>query len=265
MANVNFQDSEGWRDSKPANKMPRIDLSFWCALLLAAAAGSALLAMLTETLGLGCTLAAVVLGVIAFNLLVVQVRAIVHIHSVFWVTTAALSACASLAAGMIAPRLALEQFHIVALAVMLLGATLASWHMSERLSPRRVTFVAQREVYYWLATLLAFMLGAALCELLMRAATFSLAETVLIFGTCFLVMVLVHMAVPQLALPAFWLACACAWSFGNAMVHLIAHPIIQGGFGFGAVPTSALFIAAMSAMVMHLARARNEQFYMSRF
>jgi uncharacterized membrane-anchored protein len=262
---VNFDDSEGWHDSKPPDKMPPIDLSFWCVLVLAAAVGSALTALLTDSLGIGRTTAAVILGVLAFNVLVVQVRAIVHIPAVFWAATAAISALATLAQTTTVPKLALAQHHIVALAALALAATLASWHTNESLPPRQTRLVAQREVYYWLSTLLAFMLGAALFALVLQMVAPSLTAAVLIFAAGFLVMLLVHMAVPALALPAFWLACACAWSFGGATVQLLAHPATDGGLGFGTVPTSALFVAAMAAMVVRAAQARDEQLYVSNF
>ena len=260
-----LEEDEGWRESKPANKMPPIDLQFWCALVMAASVGRGLTSLLTQGLGLGTTMTAVVLCVLAINALVVQVRAIVHVPSVFWVTTIIVSALAALAAQAMSERLALEPHHLVALLALMLAATLASWHTNESLSSRHTVLIAQRELYYWLATLLAFALGAAMCELTMQVWTLSSTGSLLIFTAGFLVMLLVHMAVPQWALPAFWVACAGAWPFGAAVADLLAHPAAHGGLGFGLAPTTALFVVTMTVMVVRMTRAYDERFSLSKF
>jgi uncharacterized membrane-anchored protein len=177
-------------------------------------------------------------------------RAVEHVPSVFWCAVIVVSAAATLGVGSAVDRFGLAPQHVVGVLSLALAATLASWHSSQTTLALRVVFVARSEIYYWLALLQAFALGAAMFELATRAWQPSLASAAWGYGGGLGLMVLSHMVLPRLALPAYWLACALAWPLGISVCRWLAQSVESGGLGWGVVATASLFMGAIILSMM---------------
>jgi uncharacterized membrane-anchored protein len=111
---------------------------------------------------------------------------------------------------------------------------------------------AKRELFYWVAVLFTFALGTATGDLLAESLRLGYAQSALIFSTSIAIIVIGYYYFRMNAVLAFWLAYILTRPLGASIGDLLSQSATNGGFGFGTVGTSMLFLSIIISLVIYL-------------
>lgn len=140
-----------------------------------------------------------------------------------------------------------------------LGLTFALWSAREKtLSIHSITTTG-REAFYWLAVLLTFALGTAAGDLFAEKLAFGYGPSVLVFAGLIAAVVVAWSALGTNAVAAFWIAYVLTRPLGASLGDFTSQPHSAGGLGWGTTGTSAIFLAAILALVTFLTMSRVDQ------
>ncbi|MEH2410241.1 hypothetical protein [Nostoc sp.] len=111
---------------------------------------------------------------------------------------------------------------------------------------------AKRELFYWVTVLFTFALGTATGDLLAESLGLGYAQSALIFGASIAIIAIGYFYFRMNAVLAFWLAYILTRPLGASMGDLLSQSATNGGFGFGTVGTSMLFLSIIVSLVIYL-------------
>lgn len=89
-------------------------------------------------------------------------------------------------------------------------------------------------------------------DLLAEASKLGYAQSVLVFGTLIAIVAIGYYCFRLNAVLAFWIAYILTRPLGASMGDLLSQPAINGGFGFGTVGTSMLFLSIIVSLIIYL-------------
>jgi len=105
------------------------------------------------------------------------------------------------------------------------------------------------EAWYWLAILFTFALGTAAGDLVAEKFGLGYLSTGILFGLIVGSLTLGYRVFGMDAILGFWLVHILTRTLGASFGDLLSQDNAYGGFGFGTVITSALFLGAIIAIV----------------
>ncbi len=111
---------------------------------------------------------------------------------------------------------------------------------------------AKRELFYWTAILFTFALGTSAGDLLGEASGLGYANSALVFGITIALITVGYYYFKMNAILAFWLAYILTRPLGASIGDLLSQPTRNGGFGYGTVGTSILFLSIILSLVIYL-------------
>ncbi|MEH2009148.1 MAG: hypothetical protein V7K81_29350, partial [Nostoc sp.] len=97
-----------------------------------------------------------------------------------------------------------------------------------------------------------FALGTATGDLLAEALKVGYAQSALIFGASIAIIATGYYYFRMNAVLAFWLAYILTRPLGASIGDLLSQSATNGGFGFGTVGTSMLFLSIIASLVIYL-------------
>ena len=140
-----------------------------------------------------------------------------------------------------------------------LAVTFVVWYASERtLSIHKVT-TTRREAFYWLAILFTFALGTAAGDLVAEKFALGYMATGILFGMIIASITFGYYALKLDAILAFWIAYIFTRPLGASFGDFLSQPKEYGGMGLGTILTSAIFLAAIVAIVIYMTMVREGQ------
>ena len=236
------------------NKVPQVTIFFWGIKILCTTVGETAADFLAVNLKFGLTNTSYVVGALLIAALAVQLRARRYIPMVYWVTVVLLSVVGTLITDNLVDNFGIAlQTTTIAFSIAL-GATFLAWYASERTLSIHTIYTTRREGFYWAAILFTFALGTAAGDLLAEGLKLGYAWSALLFGAVIAVIAIAHMRYRLNAVFAFWAAYILTRPLGASIGDLLSQPRSNGGVGLGTVATSALFLAAIAALIVYLTR-----------
>ncbi|MEO6881848.1 MAG: hypothetical protein ABI181_12995 [Mycobacteriaceae bacterium] len=244
-----------WWPAPVAAKVPEVIVVFWLVKLLTTGGGEAtsdFLAHFGNLVGGGTELVVLLVGV------VLQLRVRRYRAFAYWFFAYAIAIFGTGVADFLHLDVGLSYADTSLLWALLLGAVFWMWFRAEgTLSIHSVT-TRRREVFYWATVFATFALGTALGDYTAIALHLGYLASVVVFGVVMGVPVVARWGFGVNAVAAFWAAYVITRPLGASVADYLSKPRRASGLGFGDGPSTALFAAAVLALVVYLSWTRSD-------
>ncbi|MDE2419682.1 MAG: hypothetical protein KGO49_00675 [Gammaproteobacteria bacterium] len=230
------------------NKVPEITLSFWVIKIMSTTVGETGADFLAVNAGLGQGLTRVVMVSLLALALIIQFRTQRFIPWIYWFTVVLVSVVGTLVTDFLTDGLGVSLYTSTAIFAVLLMVIFACWYWVERNLSIHQIFTPRRELFYWSAILCTFALGTATGDLATEALGLGFMWGVVVFGILIAFIYVVWRGGGNSVL-TFWIGYILTRPFGAALGDLLTQAKAYGGFGFGAMWTSALFLIVIVILV----------------
>lgn len=234
------------------NRVPDVTLDFWLVKLMAVTTGETAADYLADTIGLGLTATSLIMTGILIAALVLQFTRKCYVPWAYWPAVVLISIVGTLVTDSLVDSFGVRlQTATIAFSVAL-AATFAVWYASERTLSIHTIFTTRREIFYWLAILLTFALGAAAGDLVAESFDMDYLTSGLLFGGVIALIALAYWLLSLDGILAFWLAYILTRPLGASFGDLLSRSARHGGLGLGTIFTSLLFLGCIIALVLHM-------------
>ena len=260
------ETSEAERGSSPArpchrlrwNKVPEVTAYFWIIKVLCTTVGETAADLLNEKAGLGLTGVSVLMSVLLAVVLVVQFRTTAYRAGVYWLAVALISVVGTLISDNLTDNMGVPLETSTTVFAFLLAVVFAVWYRRERTLSIHSIDTTSRESYYWLAVLFTFALGTAAGDLVSERMDLGYWLAAVLFASAIAAVAVAHFTLGLNAVWSFWIAYVLTRPLGASIGDYLSQPTGDGGIGLGTVVTSALFLAVILGLVVHLAVTRKD-------
>lgn len=237
---------------KMLNRVPEVTGSFWIIKVLATTVGETAADYLSVNLNLGLSLTSYIMsGVLAIALLN-QLRLKRYIPASYWIVVVLTSITGTLITDRLVDEFGVSLVTTTVVFSIVLLVIFALWYFNEKTLAMHSINTVKRELYYWAAILFTFALGTATGDLLAEALKLGYAQATLIFAISIAIVAISYYYLKINAVLAFWLAYILTRPLGASIGDLLSQPIKNGGFGFGTVGTSMLFLCVILSLIIYI-------------
>jgi len=251
--------STGWsRGRRMLNKVPEVTLYFWIIKVLCTTVGETFADFLSGNIGLGETGTALAMTVVLIAALAWQFSKDRYQPPVYWLAVVLISVVGTLLTDNLSDKLRVSLVVSTIGFSILLAATFSVWYAYERTLSIHTIFTTRREAFYWLAILFTFALGTAGGDLMSEKLALGYWVAAAIFAGAIAVVAFSHFALKLNAVLAFWLAYILTRPLGASIGDGMSQTD-GGGLGLGTTVTSVIFLGAILALVVYLAKTRVDQ------
>lgn len=240
------------------NKVPEVTVYFWLIKVLSTTVGETAADFLSQNLNLGEQTTALIMSAVLVASLVAQFRASRYVAGVYWVTVVLVSIVGTLITDNLADNYGIGTEITTPVFAFALMITFTAWFAKERTLSIHSIFTRRREGFYWLAILLTFSLGTAAGDLLSEQLSLGYWVALGLFAAAIAVVAVARFGLNANAIASFWVAYILTRPLGASLGDLLSSAKDQGGLGFGTTATSAVFLAAILALVAYLAVSKTD-------
>src|SRR4051794_15708236 len=237
------------------NKVPEVTLYFWVIKVLCTTVGETAADYMSDNLGLGEKLTAVLMAGVLAVALVAQFRKRRYVPGVYWLAVVLISIVGTLITDNLTDNYGIGTPVTTPIFAAALAVTFAVWFGFERTLSIHTIFTRRREGFYWLAILFTFALGTAGGDLLSEKLSLGYWVATAIFAAAIAVVAFSHYVLRLNAVLAFWLAYILTRPLGASMGDGLSQTGNQG-LGLGTTVTSLIFLSVIAALVLYLTRSR---------
>ncbi len=233
------------------NRVPEVTIAFWAIKVMSTTVGETAADFLAVRVGLGTVVTDLFMLALLAVSLVLQMRARRYIPWRYWLTVVLVSIVGTQVTDALTDGLEVSLYTNAAVFSAALLAVFAVWYRIEGTLSIKTIVTARREAFYWAAILFTFALGTAAGDLATEALALGFRVGVFAFGGLILA-VIVAWRLGASTVLAFWLAYILTRPLGASLGDLLSQSRTYGGLGFGTLATSAVFLAAIAALVAWL-------------
>ncbi|MEH1825879.1 MAG: hypothetical protein V7L22_11025 [Nostoc sp.] len=237
---------------KILNRVPEVTIYFWIIKVLATTVGETAADFLSATLNLGLGVTSYIMSSVLLIVLLNQFKLKRYVPASFWSVVVLISIVGTLITDRLVDELGVSLMTTTVIFSVSLLVVFALWYSNEKTLAMHSINTAKRELFYWVAVLFTFALGTATGDLLAEALKVGYAQSALIFGVLIAIIALAYYYFRMNAVLAFWLAYILTRPLGASMGDLLSQSATNGGFGFGTVGTSMLFLSIIASLVIYL-------------
>jgi len=234
---------------KMLQRVPEITAYFWIIKILATTVGETGADYLSATLQLGLAITSYVMTAVLLLVLLNQFRLKRYVPASFWLVVVLTSVVGTLITDRLVDELGVTLVTTTIAFSIALLVVFATWYAKEKTLAMHSINTAKRELFYWIAVLFTFALGTAAGDLLSEAWKLGYTQATLIFGAAIAVIAIAYFYFKMNAILSFWLAYILTRPLGASIGDLLSQPTENGGFGFGTVGTSMLFLSIILSLV----------------
>ncbi|TDD22637.1 hypothetical protein E1218_19055 [Kribbella turkmenica] len=241
------------------SKVPEVTVYFWLIKVLGTTVGETAADCLNETLGFGLTGTTLVTTVLLVAVLIAQFRADHYVPALYWSVVVLISVVGTLITDNLTDALGVPLELTTVMFAVALAITFTVWFGREGTLSIHSIITRRREAWYWLAILFTFALGTAAGDL--AAEQFSLGYWVsaVICGGIIAAVAIAHYGLRLGAVLSFWIAYVLTRPLGASIGDYLSQSRDDGGLGLGTTGTSAVFLAAILALVSYLTVSRTDR------
>ena len=234
------------------NKVPEVTLVFWIIKILSTTVGETGADLLIFKLHWGLALTSLVMLLPLLVIMVVQLRAQRYVPWIYWSTVVMISVVGTLITDNLVDNLGVSLEATTVAFSVLLALTFFIWHAQEKTLSINSIDTPHREYFYWTAILFTFALGTAAGDLVGESMNLGYGVSALIFAGLIGVVAIAHYVFKLGVVTAFWVIYVLTRPFGASCGDLLSKSVAKGGFGFGTVGTSEIFLVIIVALVVYL-------------
>lgn len=240
------------------NKVPEVTAYFWIIKVFCTTVGETAADLLNEKAGLGLTGVSVLMGALLAVVLVVQFRTAAYRAGVYWLAVALISVVGTLISDNLTDNMGVPLETSTAVFALVLAVVFVVWYRRERTLSIHSIDTTSRESFYWLAVLFTFALGTAAGDLVSERMDLGYRLSAVLFALAIAAVAVAHLTLGLDAVWSFWIAYILTRPLGASIGDYLSQPTGDGGLGLGTVVTSALFLAVILGLVVHLALTRKD-------
>jgi uncharacterized membrane-anchored protein len=234
------------------NRVPKVTIDFWFIKLMAVTMGETAADYLAGRMGLGLTGTSLVMAAVLALVLVAQFAQKRYVPWSYWMAVVLISIVGTLVTDNLVDNFGVALHTTTIIFTVALAATFIFWYMKEKTLSIHSIFTNQREAFYWLAILFTFALGTASGDLVAEQFHLGYLSAGVLFGLIIASLTLGYFFMGLDAILAFWLVYIFTRPLGASFGDLLSQPLEYGGFGLGTIITSAIFLAAIIAIVAYM-------------
>jgi uncharacterized membrane-anchored protein len=239
------------------NRVPKVTVDFWLIKLMAVTMGETAADYLAVNLGFGLTATSLIMTAILIGALVLQFGQRRYVPWSYWLAVVLISIVGTLVTDNLVDNFGVSLISATISFTIALAATFAAWFASEKTLSIHKVFTFRREAYYWLAILFTFALGTAAGDMVAELFGLGYLATGILFGMIIASLGLGYAFLGLDPILGFWLAYIFTRPLGASFGDLLSQPTKFGGMGLGTIITSALFLAAIIAIVAYMSVSRD--------
>lgn len=241
------------------SKVPEVTIFFWIIKILCTTVGETAADFLNTSLKLGLTGTTAVMGVLLAAVLVWQFRLRRYVPGVYWLAVVLVSVVGTLITDNLTDNFGISLWTTTAVFSVILAGVFFAWYRSEKTLSIHSILTTKRELFYWLAVLFTFALGTAAGDLVAEKLNLGYWRSALMFGGLIGLVSLAHVYLHLDGILAFWTAYILTRPLGASIGDYLSQDKDAGGLALGTLGTSALFLAAILAVVVYLSVTRKDQ------
>ena len=230
------------------NKVPEVTLSFWVIKIMSTTVGETGADFLAVNAGFGPSATRTVMGALLTVALIVQLRTRRFTPWIYWLTVVLVSVVGTQITDLLTDGLGVSLYVSTSAFAVALAWIFAVWFRVERTLSIHKIITRRRELFYWCAILCTFALGTAAGDLATEALGLGFTWGAVSFGAL-IVFTYAAWRMGGNAVLTFWIGYILTRPFGAALGDLLTQAKIYGGFGMGAMWTSALFLTVIVTLV----------------
>ncbi len=241
------------------NRVPLVTVDFWLIKLMAVTMGETAADFLAVNLGLGLTATSLLMAGVLAIAMSAQFRQRRYVPWSYWLAVVLVSIVGTLITDNMVDNFGVSLVSATTFFAIALAAAFAAWYASERTLSIHTIYTTRREAFYWLAILLTFALGTAAGDLVAEHYGLGYLATGILFGMIIASVTFGHFVLKLDGIWAFWIAYVFTRPLGASFGDLLSQPTEYGGMGLGTIVTSAVFLAAIAAIVAYMTATRRGQ------
>ena len=234
------------------NRVPKITADFWLIKLMAVTMGETAADYLNVNLGIGLTNTSLIMTAVLIGALVLQFRQKRYVPWSYWLAVVLISIVGTLVTDNLVDNFGVPLMVTTVMFTIALAVTFALWYAAEGTLSIHSIKTTRREAWYWLAILFTFALGTAAGDLVAEKFGLGYLSTGILFGMIIGSLTLGYYFLGLDSILGFWLVYIFTRPLGASFGDLLSQDRTYGGFGFGTVITSALFLGAIIAIVAYM-------------
>ncbi|WP_131114664.1 hypothetical protein [Lichenihabitans psoromatis] len=234
------------------NKVPQVTIWFWVVKILATTVGETGADLLTTNLKLGLTVTSWIMTAVFIVALIIQVRATNYRPPLYWITVVLISVVGTLISDNLVDGMGVSLVTTSIAFAIILTLVFSAWYRSEGTLSIHSIVTRKRELYYWGAILFTFALGTSVGDLLAERLNLGYGTAVVVFAAMIAAVAAFYYVLKINEILCFWAAYVLTRPLGASTGDLLAKPHLAGGWGWGTVNTSLVFLAVISAVVVYL-------------
>ncbi len=240
------------RATKALVRVPAVTLYFWIIKIMATTVGETAADFLSATLKLGLVVTSLIMSGLLLVALINQFRLRRYVPASYWLAVVSLSIVGTLITDLMVDDYGVSLMTATVGFSVLLIAVFVAWYVSEHTLAMHSISTAKREGFYWAAIFVTFALGTAAGDLLAEASGLGYFQSALIFGGAIALVAITHFVFKANEILTFWLAYILTRPLGASMGDLLSQSPKHGGFGFGTVGTSIIFLTTIALLIGYL-------------
>lgn len=175
-----------------------------------------------------------------------------YVPASYWIVVVLMSITGTLITDRLVDNLGVSFMTINIVFSIVLAVVFGLWYSTEKTLAMHSINTPKRELFYWAAILFTFALGTATGDLLAEALKLGYTQSALVFGILIGIVAAGYYYLKMNAVLAFWIAYILTRPLGASTGDLLSQPTTNGGFGFGTIGTSMLFLSIIVSLVIYL-------------
>ena len=239
----------------PKNRVPKVTVDFWLIKLMAVTMGETAADYLAVNLGFGLTATSLIMAAVLIGALVLQFGQKRYVPWSYWLAVVLISIVGTLVTDNLVDNFGVSLITTTIVFTLALAATFLLWFRTEGTLSIHSVFTTRREAWYWLAILFTFALGTAAGDLVAEQFGLGYLSTGILFGLIIASLAVGYFFLGLDPILGFWLAYIFTRPLGASFGDLLSQPAQYGGMGLGTIITSALFLGAISMIVVWMSIA----------
>jgi uncharacterized membrane-anchored protein len=234
------------------NKVPEVTIYFWIIKVLCTTVGETFSDFLDGKFNLGTANLAYIFGGLLLVILFFQFKKKKYVPGIYWLAVVLVSVVGTLITDNLTDNLGISLVTTTIVFSIVLAVTFAVWYAVEKTLSIESIDTWGREAFYWVAILFTFALGTAAGDLIAEKFDLGYLISAGIFFGVILLITGSHFWLKLNKVLAFWLIYILTRPLGASLGDLLSQAKSDGGWGLGPTATSAIFLAAILALVVYL-------------
>lgn len=234
------------------NRVPSVTTDFWLIKLMAVTMGETAADYLNVQMGLGLTATSLIMSAILAGALAWQFAQKKYVPASYWLSVVLISIVGTLITDNLVDNFYVPLLDTTIVFSVALALTFLLWFRADGTLSIHSIYTGRREAFYWLAILFTFALGTAAGDLVAEKFALGYLATGVLFGMIIVSLSIGYFFLGLDAILGFWLVYILTRPLGASFGDLMSQPAEYGGFGLGTIITSAIFLAAIVAIVIFM-------------